>query len=52
MIECVQYNTDFAITGAIKGTSPKKIYNELGLKSLRFIRWFRQFFAFYIMKIT
>ena len=29
-----------AITGAVKGTSQLKIYNELGIKSLKFRRWF------------
>ena len=31
MIQIVQYNAAVAITGAIKGTSQQKIYNELGL---------------------
>ena len=31
MIEIVQYNAAVAITGAIKGTSQQKIYNELGV---------------------
>ena len=31
-----------AITGAIKGTSQLKIYNELGIESLKFRRWFRR----------
>ena len=31
MIERVQYNAAFAITGAIKGTYLLKIYKELGL---------------------
>ena len=35
-IESVQYNAALAITGAIKGTSQMKVYNELGLESLRF----------------
>ena len=30
----VQYNAALAITGAIKFTSPTKLYNELGLESL------------------
>ena len=33
-IEKVQYNAALAITGAIKGTSQLKIYNELGLESM------------------
>ena len=28
-----------AITGAIRGTSQTKLYNELGLESLKFRRW-------------
>ena len=50
MIESVQYNAALAITGAIKGTSQQKIYNELGFESLRFRRWFRRLFAFYKIK--
>ena len=34
-LECIQYNTTFAITGAIKGTSGSKLYKELGLGSWR-----------------
>ena len=34
-IESVQYNAAIAITGAIRGTSSKKLYQELGLESLR-----------------
>ena len=36
MIERLQYNAALVITGAIKGTSQQKIYNELGLESLCF----------------
>ena len=39
MIERVQYNAALAITGAIKGTSQQKIYNELRFESLHFRRW-------------
>ena len=35
-IESVQYNAALAITGAIKGTSQMKVYNELGLEPLKF----------------
>ena len=52
MIERVQYNAALAITGAIKGTSQQKIYNELGFESLRFRRWFRRLCAFYKIKTT
>ena len=34
-IESVQYNASFAITGAIRGTSQEKLYQELGLETLR-----------------
>ena len=40
-IERIQYNAALAITGAIRGTSQTKLYNELGLESLKFRRWFR-----------
>ena len=33
-IEKVQYTACLAITGAIQGTSKKRLYNELGLHSL------------------
>ena len=41
-IESVQYNAALAITGAIKSKSQIKLYNELGLESLKFSRWFRK----------
>ena len=46
-IETVQYNAALAITGAIKGTSQIKLYNELGLESLEFRRWFRKLCLFF-----
>ena len=51
-IETVQYNAALAITGAIKGTSQIKLYNELGLESLEFRRLFRKLCLFYKMKET
>ena len=48
----VQYNAALAITGAIKRTSQLKIYNELGLESLKFRRSFRQMCVFYKIKTT
>ena len=39
------------ITGAIRGTSQTKLYNELGLESLKFRRWFRRFCTFFKKKI-
>ena len=40
--ESVQYKVALAITGAIQGTSRKKIYQELGLESLRARRWYKR----------
>ena len=34
-IESIQYNAALAITGAIRGTSKEKIYQELGFESLQ-----------------
>ena len=34
-IESVQYKASLAITGAIQGTSRSKLYQELGLESLK-----------------
>ena len=51
-IESVQYNASLAITGAIKGTSRLKLYNEIGLESLKIRQWFRKFYAFYKIKST
>ena len=33
-LESIQYNASLAITGAIRGTSKEKLYNELGFESL------------------
>ena len=41
-IESVQYNAALAITGAIRGTSKEKLYQELGLESLKDRRWLRR----------
>ena len=50
-LEYIQYNAALAITGAIRGTSKEKLYQELGFKSLQFGRFFRKLFLFYnIMK--
>ena len=34
-LEAIQYNTCLAITGAIRGSSREKLYQELGFESLR-----------------
>ena len=46
-LETVQYNAALAITGAIKGTSREKLYQELGLEYLHQRRWMRRFCLFY-----
>ena len=46
-LESIQYNAWLAITGAIRGTSTEKIYQELGLGSLKSRRWFRTICHFY-----
>ena len=51
-IERIQYNAALAITGAIKGTYQKRLYNQLGLESLKFRRWFRKLCTFYKIKTT
>ena len=45
--ESLQYSASLAITGAIRGTSQKKLYQELGLESLRSRRWLRRMCYFY-----
>ena len=49
-IEMVQYRAALVITGAIKGTSRNRLYQELGLESLADRRWSRRLFFFH--KIT
>ena len=50
-LEKIQYNACIAITGAIRGTSKGKIYQELGLESVESRRWFRKLcFFFKILK--
>ena len=47
MIESVQYNAALAITGAIKGSSRERLYQELGLESLSARRWYRRLVYFF-----
>ena len=49
-IQSVQYNAALAITGAITGTSKEKLYQELGLESLKDRRWLSR--LFYLYKIA
>ena len=46
-LESIQYNACLAITGAIRKTSSEKLYQELGLESLKSRRWFRKLCHFY-----
>ena len=47
IIESIQYNAACAITGAIKGSSKEKLYEELGLERLSARRWTRRLTTFY-----
>ena len=50
-LESVQYKTALAITGAIQGSSREKLYQELGLESLKSRRWYKRLCCMYkIMK--
>ena len=40
-LESIQSNAAIAITGAIRGTSSEKLFQELGLESLKSRRWLR-----------
>ena len=46
-LESVQYNSAIAITGAIRGTSSEKLFQEVGLESLKSRRWLRKLCLFY-----
>ena len=49
-LESVQYNAALAITGAIRGSSREKLYQELGLESLKSRRWYRKLCLFFKLK--
>ena len=46
-LEFYQYKAALAMTGAIKGSSTDKLYQELGIEHLRSRRWFRKLCLFY-----
>ena len=46
-LESVQYSAVLAATGAWKGTSRDKLYDELGWESLNLRRWSRRLILFY-----
>ena len=48
-LESIHYNACLTITGTIRGTSTEKLYQELGLESLKSRRWFRKLCHFYKM---
>ena len=50
-LESAQCNVALAITGAIRGTNTEKLYQELGLESLRNRRKLRRLSLFYKMYI-
>ena len=45
-LESYQYKAALAMTGAIKGTSTEKFYQELGMEHLRSRRWFIKTMSF------
>ena len=50
-LESIQYKAASEITGAIQGTSRDKIYQELGLESLKSRKWYKRLsLTFKIMK--
>ena len=46
-METIHYNAALAITGAIRGSSQEKLYQELGLETLQQRRWYRKLCCFY-----
>ena len=46
-LKSIQYNVPIAITGAIRGTSLEKLFQELGLETLKLRRWFKKLYLFY-----
>ena len=46
-LESIQYNASLAMTGAFRGTSREKLYNELGFESLHARRWYGKRCYFY-----
>ena len=48
----MQYNAALAITGAIRGSSREKLYQELGLETLQQRRWYRKLFLLFFAVFT
>ena len=49
-IESIQHQAALAITGAIHGTPQTKLYNELGIESMKLRQWFRRLCYFFKIK--
>ena len=49
-LESVQYDAGLSITGIIRGSSREKLYQELGLESLKSRRWYRKLCLFFKLK--
>ena len=45
-LEYLQYSAAIAITGAIRGKSSEKLFQELGLETLKSRRWLKKFCLF------
>ena len=45
-LEHLQYSVAIAITGAIRGKSSEKLFQELGLETLKSRRWLKKFCLF------
>ena len=46
-MESIRYNAALALTGAIRGSSREKRYQELSLESLQQRRWYRKHCYFF-----
>ena len=46
-LESIQYNAALALTGAIRGNSREKLYQELGLEFFQLQRQYRKLCPFY-----
>ena len=46
-MESIQHNAALAITGAVRGTSWEKLYQELGFESFQQRRWYRKLFCLF-----
>ena len=51
-LESVQYKAALAISGAIQDTSRDKIYQELGLESLKSRRWYERLVCLILLKTS